>query len=124
MTHRFYHQNEIRNATVARPVSPRVFAWLAVIAIAGALISCGFVISARQHFNAIELGYQSEALRREEAELQEKRRQLSLELERASSPVAVEKRARKMGLGRPPIPEPEAQSSPPADKRSKKSDGR
>lgn len=101
MTSRFFPDKQIHNAQVARPVSGRVFAWLGVVAVAGALLSCGFVISARQHFEAITLGYQSEQLRRQAAQLEEKQRQLELEYARASSPVEIERRAQKMGLEQP-----------------------
>ena len=101
MTDRFYPDKQIQNARVARPVSGRVIAWLAIIAIAGALVSGGFVISAGQHFEAVQLGYQSEELRREATELDEKLRQLELQYARAASPVEIEKRAQKIGLERP-----------------------
>lgn len=101
MTNRFFLDKQIHNAQVARPVSGRVFAWLGIIAVAGALLSCGFVISARQHFEAISVGYQSEQLRRQAAQLEEKQRQLELEYARASSPVEIERRAQKMGLEHP-----------------------
>jgi hypothetical protein len=101
MTDRFFPNKQIQNARVARPVSGRVIAWLTVIAIAGALVSGGFVISAGNHFEAVQLGYQSEELRKQAAELDEKLRQLELQYARASSPVELEKRAQKMGLERP-----------------------
>jgi hypothetical protein len=103
MTNRFYPEKQIQNAQVARPVSGRVFVWLSVITVAGALLSCGFVISARQHFEAISIGYQSEELRRQAFQLEEKRRQLELDYARASSPVEIEKHARKIGLEQPHI---------------------
>ena len=101
MTDRFFPDKQIQNARVARPVSGRVIAWLTIIAVAGALVSGGFVISAGQHFEAVQLGYQSEGLRREATELEEKLRQLDLQYARASSPVEIEKRAQKIGLERP-----------------------
>ena len=101
MTDRFFLDKQIQNSQVARPVSGRVFAWLGIIAVAGALLSTGFVISARQHFEAISIGYQSEQLRREAVQLEEKRRQLELEYSRASSPVEIERRAQKIGLEQP-----------------------
>jgi hypothetical protein len=106
MTSRFFPDKQIHNTQVARPVSGRVFAWLGVIAVAGALLSCGFVISARQHFEAISVGYQSEQLRRQAAQLEEKQRQLELEYARASSPVEIERRAQKMGLEQPQTKSP------------------
>jgi hypothetical protein len=75
--------------------------WLAAIGVSGALLSCGFVISARQHFEAISVGYQSEELRRQSTQLEERLRQLELEYARASSPVEIERRAQKLGLERP-----------------------
>jgi len=104
MTNRFFPENQINNARVSRPVSGRVFLWLAIIAVAGTLLSSGFVISARQHFEAVSLGYHSEELRRQATQLDEKRRQLELEHARATSPVEIERRAEKIGLKRP-IPE-------------------
>ena len=101
MTNRFYPDKQIRNTQVARPVSSRVFVWLTVIALAGAILSCGFVISARQHFQAISVGYQSEEMRKQTAQAEEKRRQLELEYARMSSPVEIEKRAQQFGLAQP-----------------------
>ena len=101
MTDRFFPLKQIQNEPVARPVSGRVLGWLAGIAVAGALLSGGFVLSARQHFEAISIGYQSEELRRQSAQLEEWLRQLELEYARASSPVEIERRAQKLGLERP-----------------------
>ena len=101
MTNRFYPDKQIRNTQVARPVSSRIFVWLTVLALVGALLSCGFVISARQHFATISTGYENEELRRQAAQLEEKRRQLELEYARLASPVEIEKRAQKVGLAQP-----------------------
>lgn len=101
MTDRFFPDKQISNEAVARPVSSRVMGWLVAIGVAGALLSCGFVISARQHFEAISVGYQSEEMRRQSAQLEERLRQLELEYARASSPVEIERRAQKLGLERP-----------------------
>jgi hypothetical protein len=101
MTDRFFPEKKISNVPVARPVSSRVMGWLAAIGVAGALLSCGFVISARQHFEAISVGYQSEELRRQSSQLEERLRQLELEYARASSPLEIERRAQKLGLERP-----------------------
>lgn len=101
MTDRFFPDKHIENAPVARPVSRRVLAWLGIVVVAGALLASGFIISARQHFEAISLGYQSEELRRQSTQLDEKLRQLELEYARAASPVEIEKRAVRIGLERP-----------------------
>ena len=101
MADRFFPDKHIDNAPVARPVSRRVLVWLAVVVVAGVLLSSGFITSAHQHFAAISLGYQSEELRRQSKQLEEKLRQLELEYSRAASPVEIEKRAEKIGLERP-----------------------
>jgi len=100
MTDRFFPDKQITNETVARPVSSRVVGWIVAISVAGALLGCGFVISARQHFEAISVGYQSEEMRRQSDLLQERLRQLELEYARAASPVEIERRAQKLGLER------------------------
>lgn len=101
MTNRLFLNKQIRNTRVARPVSARVFAWLAVIAIAGSLVTTGFVMSARRHFEAVTLGYESERLRQEAAALELKLRKLEYERARASTPLELERRARSLGLERP-----------------------
>lgn len=120
MTDRFYPDKQISNVSVARPVSSRVMGWLTAIVVAGALLSCGFVMSARQHFSAVSIGYQSEEFRRQSDQLEERLRQLELEYSRASSPLEIERRARKLGLERPdkktPI-EPESNRSNRKDTR-------
>jgi cell division protein FtsL len=106
MTNRFITNNQIHNATVHRSVSRRVFVWFIIFSILGVLISCGFFVSARQHFEALSLGYNTEELRREEARLQEKMRRLELEKARVTSTVEMEKRARQLGLVRPSAQSP------------------
>ena len=101
MTSRFIPSKPIHNASVKRPVSVRVFVWLAIFAITGALISCGFVISARQQFEAISLGYKGEELRQEETRLQEKLKSLELKRDIITSPKEMEQRALRLGLTRP-----------------------
>ena len=101
MTDRFFPHKPIHNSRVARPISAHVFVWLAIIAVAGALISCGFVISAGQHFDAVKMGYESEELRQQTAALEDRKRQLETERARESSPIEIERRAKRLGLQRP-----------------------
>lgn len=96
----FYHGASVNNSRVIRPVSRRVFAWLATIAVVGSIVSTGFVISARQHFEAVTIGYQSEQMRQQSTELDEKLRTLEVERARASSPGEIERRAKTLGLDR------------------------
>ena len=101
MNNRFFPEKRIRNARVVRPVSGRVFIWLAAIAVVGSVISCGFMISARQHFQAVAAGYDKESLRQQRAVLEEQLRKLELDLAQASSPIELERRARQLGMDRP-----------------------
>ncbi|MCI0486165.1 MAG: hypothetical protein L0229_06145 [Blastocatellia bacterium] len=115
MADRFFPDKQIQNAPVARPVRARIFAWMIVIAVAGTLVSSGFIISARKHFKAVELGYQNEDLRREAIQLEEKKRQLELERARALLPPEIERRARNLGLER--AGKATAQNRPRADSK-------
>jgi len=64
----------------------------------GVVLACGFVLAAKQHFAAVQYGYQNESLRHERQKLQEERRRLLLEKEQASSPARLEPAARQLGL--------------------------
>jgi hypothetical protein len=114
MGNRFYFDKGIRNSRVARPVSGRVFNWLTIIAAAGLLLSCGFVLSARKHFEAIAVGYKGEEMRRQSAQLEERLRALEMDYARESSPFEIERRASQLGLQRPG----NSASTPPSDQRT------
>lgn len=101
MADRFFPEKQIRNATIARPVSSRVFVWLALIAVAGSLVTAAFLISARRNLEAVTLGYRTEQLREQSASLEEKLRRLELERARVTSPLELEKRAEAIGMERP-----------------------
>jgi hypothetical protein len=88
---------------VVRPVSGRVFIWLAAVAVAGSIISCGFMISARQHFEAVTVGYEKESLRQQRAALEEQVRKLQVDLAQVTSPIELERRARQLGMDRPGV---------------------
>ena len=103
MTNRFIPNNQIHNSRIHRPISMRVFVWFIVFCILGVLLSCGFLYSARQHFEAISVGYQSEDLRKQETQLNEKLRRLELDRARVTSAIEMEKRALKLGLVRPGV---------------------
>lgn len=104
MSDRFFLNKGIRNSRVVRPVSARVFVWLAMAAVIGTVICTSFVVSARQHFEAVSAGYQREQLRQQAAVLQETLKRLNLERSEASSPATIERQAQKEGLQRPPLP--------------------
>jgi|SRR5580704_18778036 hypothetical protein len=102
MADRFFSAREIRNAHVTRPVSGEVFVWLSAIAIAGTLISCSFLVSARRHFEAVKLGYEREKLRDQATGLERNLERLELERDKVSSLEEIKKRATRAGL----VPDP------------------
>jgi hypothetical protein len=101
MTGRFFPDKQINNARVRRPISARVFVWLTVIAVAGAIVAAGFVISARQHFKAVSIGYQSTEIRRQVTQLEEERDRLQSQMDSISSDIDIEKLALDKGFKRP-----------------------
>lgn len=101
MNYRYYPNKGIQNSNVHRPISARVIGWFIILSTAGLLLLGGFVLGARKHFDAVDMGYESESLRREANQLNERLRQLELEYDRIASPEEIEKRAKRMGLHRP-----------------------
>lgn len=71
---------------------------LALLLLLGVTLTGGFLFAARQHFAAIEYGYKSEALRREQQRLLAEQRLLLLAKEEAFSPARLEPAARQIGL--------------------------
>lgn len=71
---------------------------LALLLLLGVILTVGFLFAARQHFAAIEYGYKSEELRREQQRLQAEQRRLLLAREEAISPARLEPAARQLGL--------------------------
>ncbi|HYL99019.1 MAG TPA: hypothetical protein VEZ90_08705 [Blastocatellia bacterium] len=103
MSDRFFPKKGIQNARVTRPVSPKVFVWLAMAAILGSLICASFVVSAKQHFTAVSAGYDREQLRQQATLLDQQLKRLELQRAQVTSPVEVEKRAEKAGMHRPNV---------------------
>jgi cell division protein FtsL len=64
----------------------------------GFVLATGFIYAARQHFSAVDIGYQSEALRRERAQLLEEQSRLLIARERAATPARLESSARSLGM--------------------------
>jgi cell division protein FtsL len=87
-----------RNSRVRRQRDVVVFSRLALLLFCGVVLACGFVFAAKQHFAAVQYGYDNENLRRERQRLTEERRRLLLEKEQASSPAKLEPAARRLGL--------------------------
>ena len=69
---------------------------LGLLFVVGLALACGFVYAGRQHFTALNYGYETENLRRERDQLAEQQRRLTLQREEAASPVRLE----QAGTGR------------------------
>jgi hypothetical protein len=123
MTERYYYNQRVRNAPIRRRLDRRFLSWVMVAAFVGSIVAFGFVYSARCHFEAVELGYETQQQREELARHEERRRQLELERARTLSPDELERRARRIGLRESEPPSAENKSDK-ADKKSPKRNAR
>jgi cell division protein FtsL len=89
----YQHNSRIRRS---RDVS--ALSRLALLLFCAVVLAGGFIFAAKQHFAAVQYGYQSESLRSERKKLLEERQRLFLDKERASSPARLEFEARQLGL--------------------------
>ena len=86
------------NSSIRRTRDVTALSRLALLLFCGFVLAGGFVFAAKQHFAAVQLGYQSETLRNERKKLIEDNQRLALEKETMSSPSRLEPAARKLGL--------------------------
>ena len=86
------------NANVRRSRDVSALSRLALLLFCGLVLAGGFVFAAKQHFAAVQYGYQNESLRNERKRLLEENQRLSLEKERAIAPDKLEPAARRLGL--------------------------
>jgi cell division protein FtsL len=87
-----------QNTRVYRERDFRAFSRLVLLLGCGFLLAVGFVFAARQHFAAVQFGYESESLRIERQQLMAEQQRLLLEKEQASAPARLESAARQLGL--------------------------
>jgi cell division protein FtsL len=87
-----------RNSLIHRERDRSLIKKLVGLLVCGLVLSSGFVYAARQHFAALQLGYDSENLRRERQQLLEEQHRLLLDREEAASPVKLERAARQLGM--------------------------
>jgi cell division protein FtsL len=87
-----------QNAKVRRARDVTALSRLALLLFSGLILAGGFVFAAKQHFAAVQIGYQSEDLRAERKKLTEEIERLKLEKERAIAPDKLEPAARRLGL--------------------------
>jgi len=86
------------NNYIHRERDRRAISLLSLMVFCGLALSTGFIYAAQQHFAAINLGYQNEALRRERTKLLEEQSRLMIARERAATPSRLENTARSLGM--------------------------
>ncbi|HEY0366146.1 MAG TPA: hypothetical protein VGC73_06715 [Pyrinomonadaceae bacterium] len=86
------------NANIRRSRDASALSRLALLLFCGLVLAGGFVFAAKQHFAAVQYGYQNESLRNERKRLSEENQRLSLEKERAIAPDKLAPAARRLGL--------------------------
>jgi cell division protein FtsL len=86
------------NTPVRRARDFRELSRLLLLLGCGLLLTMGFVFAARQHFAAVQFGYQSESLRIERQQLLAEQQRLLLEKEQALAPARLESAALQLGL--------------------------
>jgi hypothetical protein len=87
-----------RNSRIIHDRDPRALSRLALLLFCALVLAGGFVFAARQHFVAVQYGYQSEVLRRERDKLLQEQQHLLLRREQAFAPAQLEAEARELGL--------------------------
>ena len=116
MAERYIYNQRVRNAPIRRRLDRRFLSWVLVSACVGTAVAFGFVYSARCHFEAVALGYETQERREELERSSERRRQLELERSRTLAPDDLEHRARRIGMRDPEPPMKSASD----DKNAKK----
>jgi cell division protein FtsL len=86
------------NAKIRRSRDVSALSRLAMLLFCGLVLAGGFVFAAKQHFAAVQFGYENETLRTERKRLIEENQRLALERERVIAPDKLEPAARKLGL--------------------------
>ena len=86
------------NTKIRRTRDVSALSRLALLLFCGLVLAGGFVFAAKQHFAAVQYGYQNESLRNERKRLQEENDRLLLEKDRAIAPDKLEPAARRLGL--------------------------
>lgn len=92
-----------RNASIRRSRDVTALSRLALLLFCGLVLTGGFVFAAKQHFAAVQYGYETESLRHDRRQLIEEQQHLSLEKEKLSAPAKLGPAARRLGL-RPATP--------------------
>jgi len=86
------------NSRVRRTRDVTALSRLSLLLFCGFVLAGGFVFAAKQHFAAVQYGYENESLRNERKKLLEEQQLLALEKEQAIKPERLEAAARRLGL--------------------------
>jgi cell division protein FtsL len=87
-----------RNSKIHRDRDLQALSRLGLLLLCGLVLAGGFLFAARQHFAAVQFGYQSEGLRREREKLLAEKQHLILKKEQAFAPARLALQARELGL--------------------------
>lgn len=91
----------IRTRTRAASAAPaRALSWgfIFLVIVCASVVATGFFFAARQHFTSMDFGIKNSKLREQLRNLEAEKRRLLLAREVASSPLALKKAARGLGL--------------------------
>ena len=91
----------VRTRTRALPAAPaRELSWsfILLVLLCACVVATGFFFAARQHFTSMDYGIKNSKLREQLRNLEAEKRRLLLVREVASSPLALRKAARGLGL--------------------------
>src|ERR1043166_1331600 len=87
-----------QNAKIRRSRDTTALSRLALLLFCGLVLAGGFVFAAKQHFAAVQYGYENEHLRNESNRWLEETQRLARDKERVTAPEKLEPAARRLGL--------------------------
>jgi hypothetical protein len=96
-----YYHKPIKNVPVKKRRVGSHCWHIYLVIVLGCSIACGFVMAARYHFIAVDVGYQTEELKQQRAQLESSQKKLQLELSRRTAPKKLDLRAQEQGLTLP-----------------------
>ena len=83
---------------VAAPARELSWSFILLVLVCACVVATGFFFAARQHFTSMDYGIKNSKLREQLRNLEAEKRRLLLAREVASSPLAIRKVARGLGL--------------------------
>ena len=89
-----------RAKATAAPARELSWSFILLVVVCACVVATGFFFAARQHFTSLDYGIKNSKLREQLRSLEAEKRRLILAREVASSPLALRKAARGLGLQR------------------------